>query len=803
MMVGQGRGQETEEATQISFLEQPGMVHFIPFLQAQGDDLIKMMSFDWGLHFFRNRGRQGNYSRLIINGLLMNSLLEGTIPWKEIAGLNEQFRNRQLLRPEDIQDFGPPALVETQLIELSPFNNRLQTKFVLSSANRFYRFRFGISSTQQSLNKAHRFTVSLTNRSGGILAPLRSISYLAGWGHRPDENREWGIYLMGVHSQRGKNSPQTKEVYSLTGHDYNPNGGFWKGQYKSSRLEIFHRPLVLGYFKKETPHSKYLISSAYQQGKQTNIRLGFRDAPHPNPSYYKYLPSYYRTKALGKRSDLLEIEHYFNSRPQLDWLRLYRANQENNAAPAHYALLGDSEQLSRLMTTFGFWRFGKKAQLYTGLSFSSERTLFFQTPVDLLGGGHWVNQDVFSRLSYDVESALEKKRGDITHHHYTLAARQLELSGHFMQRKDHFLIQLGGRIHFQSGRRRGLLKNELYPNGSLGKSERADALGFGGFLLSTWNIHLRQQVVLSLNYQRQPRPMGEHFVEPEFSNQSLRAPSLIAQKAISLEMRRRQPQWNARLTFFANEVSGEVASRSSYVETAFGEGLFTESVYNLQSLSTGIEGYLKWKVNDQFNIDLGWQFRRDYWVNKPKLLWRERPGLEASRVFSEGVYAAGELNVKGLHRGVGPEKALGVRVNYRSPEYWWVQSGIHSFWGNYISPALNRYSDTYFLAPGGSETLALSPERKALLRQQEELPAVGYLHIAGGKSWKRGKRFTSLFISLQNILGAQLPTGGFQQNRVAHAQLALEERNSSTPLFPNKYWMGSGRTFFLNLSTSF
>ena len=795
--IGQG------EDTQFSFSEQTEELYFIPFLQAQGDGLTRMMAFDWGLQFFRNRGRQANFNRLRVNGLLMNSLLDGSIPWKEIAGLNEQFRFRQIMRPEALQEYGPPALGESQAIELSPFNNRLQSKFVLSAANRFYRYRYGFSSTVQSRGGDHRMTISLTNRSGGIRVPLNSFSYLVGWGHKPKPAEEWGLYFLGVASQRGKTSPQTREVYSLAGHDYNPNGGYWKGRFKSSRLEIFHRPWIHGYYKRETLQSKWMISSAYQWGKQMNTRLGFRDAPHPNPSYYKYLPSYYDAKALGNRFDLLEIRDYFKTRPLLDWSGMYLANQNSKNEASRYALLGDTERLSRLVISVGYWRYGERSQWYAGLLLRREASQNYQTPIDLLGGAYWLNTDSFSQLSYDISSDPARKTGEITHHRYILSASQLELSGHFIRRISDWTAQVGGALHLGSGGREGLLRNELFPNSSLGKSGQVLAFGASAFVIGSWNVTLRQQILLSMSYQRLPVPLENHFVEREFSNRMTMSSPEMVQKAISLEFRRRQPQWNGRLTFFLNQVSGESASRSSYLETAFGEGLLTESVLDQQSHAAGFEGYLKWKLNEEFNIDLGWQFRRDYWINKPKLIWSERPGLQATPLFTEGVYNAGKLDLKGLHRGLGPENALGVRVSYRSPEYWWVQSGIHTFWGNYISPALNRYSDAFLLAPSGSQDLSLTAERQSLLRRQEALPSVGYLHIAGGKSWKKGKRFSSMFISLQNVLGTKVPTGGFQQNRVAHARLALEEHNSPTPLFANKYWMGSSRTFFLNLSTSF
>ena len=797
---GQEEDTVVEEEAALSAQMEEG--YFTPFLQANGDGLARMISFDWGLHFFRNRGQSNESNQLALNGLPMNSAIDGSIPWKELAGLNEQWRSSRLLRMEDLQENGRWGMSETQQLDWSPFTQRLQNKVILSAASRFYRFRAGITTNQEMAKGKQRYTLSLTSRIGGEKAPMNSISYLAGWAYKPQENRETGLFILGVATRKGKTSPQTKEVYDLGGSDYNPNGGNWLGRFRPSRSEEFHHPLLHLFHRRESRIGRFQISLALQGGQRKQSFLAYREAPNPNPVYYKYLPSYYRNKALGNRLDLLEIESFFGTSPEVDWEQLINVNRASKGV-SHYSILENIQQKSRVMANADAWFNGNSFKSYVGLTAQSENRRYYRTPLDLLGGKYWKDTDPFTDLVYNTSAEELKKEGDAIHHSYRLKTNLLQISAHLTKRSTSWVIQSGAGATLQSGYRKGDFQNQLYPQSSIGQSRQINTLGFSIFTLARWNIHPRQQLLLAVRWKKGAIPLDRLFVEPEFSNTLLSDQFLSPQMGISLEAKRRQAHWEGRMNFFYNQVGGVLNRRTSYLETAHGEGILTEVVNNQLISSLGVEGYLKWKLNSEINIDLGWQFRRDFWMNRPSLLWYERPGLAAGKIFSEqGPFEVGGLSLNHLRPGKGPEKALGLRLNYRSPDYWWIQSGIHWLWDNWVQPALNRHSEE-FLKTTSLEKGNYSEETMFFLRRQEQLPSVGYLHLAGGKSWKIGSTYLSLFLSLQNVLATQVPTGGFQQNRVAHADLALEELNSGFPLFSNKYWMGSGRTFFLNLSGSF
>ena len=77
------------------------------------------------------------------------------------------------------------------------------------------------------------------------------------------------------------------------------------------------------------------------------------------------------------------------------------------------------------------------------------------------------------------------------------------------------------------------------------------------------------------------------------------------------------------------------------------------------------------------------------------------------------------------------------------------------------------------------------------------------VNMIGGKSWKIGNQFISLFASVGNLLNTKYKSGGFEQGRNANYRQLKEDKELGTPVFGNKYWFGRGTTYFLNVNYRF
>jgi hypothetical protein len=67
-----------------------------------------------------------------------------------------------------------------------------------------------------------------------------------------------------------------------------------------------------------------------------------------------------------------------------------------------------------------------------------------------------------------------------------------------------------------------------------------------------------------------------------------------------------------------------------------------------------------------------------------------------------------------------------------------------------------------------------------------------------GKSWRVGSNFVGVFLSVNNLLGEEYKTGGFEQSRNANYRELRDEVQAERRRFGPKYWYGRGTTYFLN-----
>jgi len=77
------------------------------------------------------------------------------------------------------------------------------------------------------------------------------------------------------------------------------------------------------------------------------------------------------------------------------------------------------------------------------------------------------------------------------------------------------------------------------------------------------------------------------------------------------------------------------------------------------------------------------------------------------------------------------------------------------------------------------------------------------VNLMGGKSWKIGDKFISVFATVNNLFGEEYKSGGFEQGRNANFRQLRDDKSLDTPVFGNRYWYGRGTTYFLNVNLRF
>ena len=148
------------------------------------------------------------------------------------------------------------------------------------------------------------------------------------------------------------------------------------------------------YYKKNTTTLNSTI--AYQFGHIGNSRLGYFNAPNPDPSYWKYLPSsHLRFEDNLDYSGAYLAEQNFLNHGQIDWDKIYDLNDsKQNALYYLYEDRTDDKQISFNSTLNT--NLNDETILNIGVSFKSLTSLNYSKMLDLLGSNGFEDLDQYA-----------------------------------------------------------------------------------------------------------------------------------------------------------------------------------------------------------------------------------------------------------------------------------------------------------------------------------------------------------------------------------------------------------------------
>jgi hypothetical protein len=255
----------------------------------------------------------------------------------------------------------------------------------------------------------------------------------------------------------------------------------------------------------------------------------------------------------------------------------------------------------------------------------------------------------------------------------------------------------------------------------------------------------------------------------------------------------------ARLTGYytlmedANEISFYFADGISGVDegTAFVQEILQGIDKKHIGMELGIEAQITPTIKLTGVASVG-QFTYD---NNPNLVL-------TSSDFVEGL-DFGQANLEDYQIAGGPQRAVSLGFEYRDPNYWWFGATTNFFSNAYVDVSPLTRTENFYLDVDG---LPFSDYELATARQllrQEEFDSYMVVNALGGKSWKVGDYYISLFASINNLLNNKYKTGGFEQGRNANYRSLREDMSNPKRVFGPKYWYGRGTTYFLNLNFRF
>jgi hypothetical protein len=161
--------------------------------------------------------------------------------------------------------------------------------------------------------------------------------------------------------------------------------------------------------------------------------------------------------------------------------------------------------------------------------------------------------------------------------------------------------------------------------------------------------------------------------------------------------------------------------------------------------------------------------------------------------------------MKGYRQGGTPQQAASIGLEYRDPKFWFVGANLNYLGANYIDVAPILRTANFFKnsSDNGNPFPEATASRARELLKQERLPDFMLLNLTGGKSWRVKGNTIGFFATVNNVLDIQYKTGGFEQARNASFRELNNDFESGTPPFAPRYFMGFGRTYFVNLYVNF
>lgn len=781
-------------------------------LQATKDIFLRRAAFDFGQAFFRVRGYDSNQSLVLLNGMPMNRVFDGRPQWNTWGGLNDATRNQSYTNnlSENNLSFGAP--LGTTTINTRPSMLRQGSRVTTSFSNRTYSSRLMATHVGSFSDDKFSFGLSGSGRwakEGYLDGTLyNAYSFFGALEYKPNDNHSFLATMIAAKNRRGRSAALTQEVSQLTSKTYNPYWGLQQGKIRNAReRDIFEPLLQLNHFY--TGKNVTITSGIfYQTGYHKRSRLAYFNAPNPDPTYYRYLPSFYINNTIGAdfiNADLARTG--FTTRPQLNWEQMYLANRSNTQnGKAAYVLLNDTQDETILgMNTIANITISPKIKVDFGANYFNNSLRNYAQLEDLLGATYHLDIDPFSNTLNNTLTNTEVVENQAFGYSYNIDATHFSSFAQISSSFGRFKGYVSGKLEKQSYQRKGLFKNERYLDNSLGSGAKIafSTYGLKGGL--TYQINGRHLLEAQALVANKAPTLQNSYINPRENH--LFVPNITPEKitSINLNYHLRLPDISGRLSTYYTRFQNGTDINYFYVDAGVGSDFVQETITQLDRLHKGIELGLTFTLSPQVKLTTVANLGSYTFANDPNVAINfDTAGAEEDLINLDGNLELGKAQLKGLRLAQGPQTAMAIGLDYRDPKYWWIGGSANYLSNNYIQPSTILRTKSFLLNPDTKQPFTdATPEKVNALLAQEPLPGFYLLNLIGGKSWLVKDWYISAFVSVNNVFDAAYTTGGYEQSRNGNFKQLQEDNLRDNPSFAPKYWQGFGRTYFINLSFSY
>ncbi|MBQ6166456.1 MAG: carboxypeptidase-like regulatory domain-containing protein [Muribaculaceae bacterium] len=773
-----------------------------PFYQAA--------SYNFSTARFRIRGYENQKTETYINSIPFNDGVRFSFNYSMTGGLNQAFKNKTVGLGLEENNYGFGGIGGANNIKTFAADYAPGTRVSLAYTNGNYRWR-GMVTHSTGLNKhGWALTVSAVARYAdeGVYPGsfYNSVGYFLALQKVFNPQHSLSLTTFGAPTKRAANSAIFEETGRLINNMYNPDWGWQDGKKRNSKVvESFDPTAILNWLWKPNDHTSLNTGFAFHKSFYSKAALNWNKAADPNPSYYRYLPSYYTDPEIKDfYTNLWTSESEIT---QIRWDDLYQVNYRNNMQAdqtgkemgSTYILENrHSNQTSFTLSSVLNKRLTHRLTMQVGANGNYTIASYYKTIKDLLGGRYWLDVDNFSERDFPDNPALAQNdldnpnrkiaKGDRFGYDYNILTTKAELWNQWvlnLAKWEMFASVKGNYFQFQ---RDGKMRNGRAPENSYGKGETHRFLTYGAKGGITFKLDGRNSFTGHAFYGTEaPRPYDAYISSRTKDDVIDLKVEKIFSADLGYAMNFRRFKSNVTVFFTDQRDNTERTAFYDDVRSTF----MNYALTGVHKQYKGVEVGLSYKLSSSLTVSGAANIARYQYKNNPFGTRSYENGSEADvtkQVYLKNYYVAGT-----------PQECYSLAFNWAGPHMWFVE--LNGSWMNrsYVSMSPIRHElqeEFFFLANTEDEIMALIKDFSAQDKLNEALiinASIGHVIYLN-----RTASF-NINLNLNNILdNRNIQTGGYQQGRTD----TNDYTNTSTK-FPNKYYYGQGFKIFLNLGLRF
>lgn len=843
-------------------------------LYGQNDVYNSLAGYNFSAVRFRTRGYTSESQDVYLAGVRMNDAITGYTPFSLWSGLNEPTRSKDVVNGAEVSNYGIGGYNGLTNIPVTASNVRKGWRGSVLTNSSLYRLRLMMTYASGPLDNGWSYSFSASARLGGNDwikgVYYRSFAYYGSVEKKLGDAHNLSLTFMATPGNRGAQNASTQEVYDLTGDNmYNSNWGYQNGKVRNARVRKTHEPIaILKYDYTPSNDFEAHATMLYRFGKNGYTALDWYDAADPRPDYYRNLPSYfYMENPDYNRLDPLKAawaadawqSGYDPNYSHINWDRLYNVNRNSIGEGGLHRSKYVQEERRVDQRDFNLagnfkWRANDWLAVTGGANLRINRTEYYKTIADLLGGDYYVNIDNFAerdfasspmRIQNDLDYYMANGRaqvlskGDKYGYDYYAQVRDFGVWANGRFSFDNFSASLGGKIGYNAFWRDGLMRKGLFPGltpdgkeyfdadgsqltsydqitgdviTSYGKSKTSRFLTGAVKASAEYHLPANQRVYANVGYFHDAPTFNQSFISPRTRNTIVNGITPVKTFTADLNYQISYAGYNVRLTGFYTTIKDQTDMMSFYDDL---QNAFTNfSMTGIDQRHIGLEMGFKIPLPVQDLALQGAVSWGEYiYTSNPRMTqtvdnssdvtildqmlpyWKSHP---VHKKDADGNYVIGENGVAVvdyIQKHYVPStpqfaSSLGLSWNH---DYWFIDADVEYFANSYLDMNPLYRTD---MATAGPDNYA-SPEEVEYMAAQEKFDPAFLVNLSIGKSWYIQRKYQIGFsLNARNILNNKgVKTGGYEQTRLVDNTVGKERYYR----FDSKYFYMCGANYMLNI----